>query len=611
MTAREYLNELSKKRNEASDDNSAQGKKRYNQLSRRCSLAFMATREGVESVDLLHCLTENLIHDWALPDDKVKTFQEAVSVVWHDAGDDNDNEIMARHWSRRWSLVHTAINDGVKSVCQLQNLIENLTHQWMLPDDKVKTFREAASVEWHDAEAVKGASKQSEILTNRLSRRWSLVHTAVNHGVDSVEDLQHLLLHLTHIWKLSDGNVETFREAASVEWHDAQDQDDSTTQQLSQRWLHIHSKVIKGCSSVKKLQQELGLVTTDDMDGSYDDYIVDAISPTGMTKKSIIASKSSQRPSSEPGIQITTIISNSNLKTTEMNNQSKKSGSIAEQLEMLKKGPKFATEYMVYFDPDKAEGPYNDVYLFCFIQHGVITPNTIISEKGKTSTMRAGDCKELEDFFRLFKSEEKEDLSDDIQEVDEESGMHNMPNKLLKLYWDNDDLFDSGGADEALASIYELSIDADRLCTDSGTMFFSIDDLEGYLKEDLTDNQNAIVETMVKETYRFLLHTKWDADLPAELVDLSVDVAELFDDPYTHIDYRILGHTYQVMKAEHIDITDLAKDLGIKDPNKLKHSVDFYLKRLLKVLVDGIEPNNEQMKVLEKIAQIQYNLTNS
>ena len=80
MTARDYLNELSRKRIEADNNKSAQGKKRSNQLSRRWSLAFMATKEGVESADLLRSLTENLIHDWVLPDDKVNTFKEAVSL---------------------------------------------------------------------------------------------------------------------------------------------------------------------------------------------------------------------------------------------------------------------------------------------------------------------------------------------------------------------------------------------------------------------------------------------------------------------------------------------------------------------------------------------------
>ena len=171
-----------------------------------------------------------------------------------------------------------------------------------------------------------------------------------------------------------------------------------------------------------------------------------------------------------------------------------------------------------------------------------------------------------------------------------------IPKELTRLYFDNEDLFEEvDGAFEVLERIHELSIDADKQDKKNGDLFFSIDDLEGYLKEDLSDRQNAVVEKIVKETYRFLLHTKWDADLPAELVDLSVDVAELFDDPYTHIDYRILSATYNGMKAIH----------------KSKRSVDHYLKHLLKVLVDGIEPNNEQMKVIEKIAQIQYNLRNS
>ena len=278
--------------------------------------------------------------------------------------------------------------------------------------------------------------------------------------------------------------------------------------------------------------------------------------------------------------------------------QAAKDSAVEYQKEALIEGPKFLTEYMVYFDPNKAEGPYNDVYMFCYIKHGLITPDTLIAEKGKTSTMRAGDCKELEDFFNLFETGDKEDLSDDIQEVSEESDLGDkIPKKLLKLYFDNEDLFEEvDGADEVLEQIHELSIDADKLDKDSGEMFFSKDDLEGYLKEDLSENQNAIVEEMVKETYRFLLHTKWDADLPAELIDLSVDVTELFDDPYTNVDYVILRATYKRYQN---------KDVSVK------RSVEFYLEQFLNRVNDGTEPNREQKKVLEQIAQIQYNLVNS
>ena len=55
--------------------------------------------------------------------------------------------------------------------------------------------------------------------------------------------------------------------------------------------------------------------------------------------------------------------------------------------------------------------------------------------------MCAGDCKELEDFFSLFETDNKEGLSDDIQDVVEESDLGgNIPKNLLKLYYDNKDL---------------------------------------------------------------------------------------------------------------------------------------------------------------------------
>ena len=280
--------------------------------------------------------------------------------------------------------------------------------------------------------------------------------------------------------------------------------------------------------------------------------------------------------------------------------QAVKDSAVEYQKEALIEAPKFLTEYMVYFDPNKAEGPYNDVYMFCYIKHGLITPDTLIAEKGKKDTLRAGDCKDLDDFFSLFETGDKEDLSDDIQEVSEESDLgDNIPKKLLKLYFDNEDLFEEvDGADEVLEQIHELSIDAEKLNKESMgemEMFFSKDDLEGYLKEDLSDRQNAIVENIVKETYRFLLHTKWDADLPAELIDLSVDVAELFDE-YDHVDDIILRATYNNYQN---------KDVSERKP------VERYLNRLLKKVKDGTEPNREQKKVLEQIAQIQYNIVNS
>ena len=599
MTAIDYLGELGRKLNEAGKDKSAQGKIRYNQLSRRWWLVYNATHEGVESADLLRSLTENLIYDWALPDDKVKTFKEALSVVCQDAKDDNSDDTVAHRWSRRRDLVDMAIKDGVKSVRQLQNLLENLTHQWMLPDDKVKTFQEALRVEWDDADAVKDTSKQDEIiLTNRLSRRWSrrrdLVDIAIIDGVDSVGDLQHLLLHLTRNWKLSDSNVKTFKEAACVEWRDAKDLNDSSTHQLSQRWSDIYSKFREECSSVKKLQQELNLETIDDKDGSYDDYIVDATSLSGMSKKSIVASKSSHQPVHKPGIRIIPIISYSNLKTKDMNkNQSEMANAIEKQKKALQEGQKFNKEFMVYFDSQKAEGPYNDVYMFCFIKHGVITLDTLIAEKGKTSTMRAGDCKELEDFFSLFESENKEGLSDDIQEVAEESGLgDNIPKSLLKLYYDNEDLFEEAdGADEALQNIQKLSI-GER----NGELFFTIDDLEGYLKEDLTDSQNAVVKTMVKETYRFLLHTKY-VHLPSELIDLALDVTELFDDPYTHIDYRILS---AASKAHHT-YKEITNEKEEKD-----EWVDDQVEYLKDMVVDDVTPTPDQEKKIRQISEIMY-----
>jgi hypothetical protein len=244
----------------------------------------------------------------------------------------------------------------------------------------------------------------------------------------------------------------------------------------------------------------------------------------------------------------------------------------------------FDSEYMVLFDGEKEEGPYNDAYLFCYVKHGLITKDTLVREVCKSKRERAYENSDLKLFFDYI-----EHTPDDKNDVTEESDLgDNIPKSLLKLYFDNEDLFEEvDGVDKVLEYIHEYNY--------NGETFFSKDDLEGYLKEDLSESQNAIVEKMVKETYRFLLHTKWDADLPAELIDMSVDVAELFDE-YDHIDHIILRNTYNSL--ENKDLNDVL-------------SVDDYLDFLLGKVIHGIEPNNEQKKVLEKIAQLQYNLENS
>ena len=54
----------------------------------------------------------------------------------------------------------------------------------------------------------------------------------------------------------------------------------------------------------------------------------------------------------------------------------------------------------------------------------------------------------------------------------------------------------------------------------------------------------------------------------------------------------------------------MAKRYQNKDVS-VKRSVEFYLEQFLNRVNDGTEPNREQKKVLEQIAQIQYNLVNS
>lgn len=70
--------------------------------------------------------------------------------------------------------------------------------------------------------------------------------------------------------------------------------------------------------------------------------------------------------------------------------------------EELIRRPLFNSEYMVYFTPDQAEGPYNDVYLYCYIKHGLIHKDTIVVKNDEESFQMAGECDDLSRFFREF-----------------------------------------------------------------------------------------------------------------------------------------------------------------------------------------------------------------
>lgn len=296
---RAYKEEISKQWHEAQRKNGAAAEIEAKRLGRRWSLVHTAINDGVSSVRQLKDLVDNLTRTTLLPDDKAKTFKEAVSVEWHDADDyknrSESDKVLSSRLSRRWSLVHTACNEGVASVAQLRNLITNLTHAWSLPDSKVKSFKEAVSVEWHDADDVQDQSKDNEILSKRLSRRWSLIHTAVGEDITSVAKLQHLLLHLTKNWTLPDNKVKTFKEAKSVEWHDADDL--GKGRELSSQWSSILSMTNKKCTSVKKIQSDLKLETSDNLSGEYDDYVIDATSLQGMVR---VSKNTAPTPAAKP-----------------------------------------------------------------------------------------------------------------------------------------------------------------------------------------------------------------------------------------------------------------------------------------------------------------------
>ena len=134
-----------------------------------------------------------------------------------------------------------------------------------------------------------------------------------------------------------------------------------------------------------------------------------------------------------------------------------------EQENALKVNVKFLTEYMVYFDSQKAEGPYNDVYMYCFIKHGLITKDTKICEKGTTKIQRAGDCDDLQDFFNLVSSIRHNTVSQELRQDSPEDKLHKAWDKklskdLIDKFIQNAELFDTDDSaiidEEILESIY-------------------------------------------------------------------------------------------------------------------------------------------------------------
>ena len=273
-----------------------------------------------------------------------------------------------------------------------------------------------------------------------------------------------------------------------------------------------------------------------------------------------------------------------------------------EQENALKVNVKFLTEYMVYFDSQKAEGPYNDVYMYCFIKHGLITKDTKICEKGTTKIQRAGDCDDLQDFFNLVSSIRHNTVSQELRQDSPEDKLHKAWDKklskdLIDKFIQNAELFDTDDSaiidEEILESIYAQT---EKFDNDRGEVHFKVADFDGYAKEDLTNEQNEALKELAREVLRFLLHKEWDGTLPEELIDLIVDVADLFDDPYDpkYIDYKILRYTYMHHENSSPDEKDMFE-------------IDDILDHLKDRMVDGATPTPKQEKILREIATIQYN----
>jgi len=318
-------------------------------------------------------------------------------------------------------------------------------------------------------------------------------------------------------------------------------------------------------------------------------------------KKLFVLSKSSRRPASEPGKQITPNILSPNYKTKDMNNnQSEMANAIEKQIKALQEGPKFDKEFMVYFDSQKAEGPYNDVYMFCFIKHKVISKETKIFEKGTSKIIKAGDCKDLEDFFSLF-SHADYNVSSVPQEETPEEALHKawdekLSKSLIDNFIENADLFNNENGSELidediLESIYTQT---ESFNLKEAEVHFQVSDLEGYANEELTDKQSEELNKLVRKVLGFLLHRKWDETLPPKMVDLIIKVADLFDDPYDekYIDRKICVFTYKLKGDDSFEIDDFTDQLE-------------------GILVDDVTPTAEQEKILHEIAVMMHNYVNS
>ena len=280
-----------------------------------------------------------------------------------------------------------------------------------------------------------------------------------------------------------------------------------------------------------------------------------------------------------------------------------------EQEKALKEGPKFLTEYMVYFDPEKAEGPYNDVYMYCYIKNRIITKDTKICEKGSNKIQRAGDCNDLQDFLNLVPSTDNNAIAQDNKESAPELALHRawdkkLSKELIDKFIQNAELFDCEEESDIIDKEILENIFAQtekEFNKEKGEIKFRVVDFEGYIKEDLSDEQQGALKELAKEVLRFMLHKKWDGTLPEEMIDLVTDVAELFEDPYEpeRIDLKICRGTYVARR----------KSTQMDDIKERYKDIDRQVHKLEKLIVvdeyDDIELTPHQEEVLRQIATLQ------
>lgn len=155
----------------------------------------------------------------------------------------------------------------------------------------------------------------------------------------------------------------------------------------------------------------------------------------------------------------------------------------------------FDSKYMVLFDGEKEEGPYNDAYLYSYAKHGLLKKNTLIRKQGELSKQKAGDNEDMQLIFNYL-----EMISHPLHVKWDDKLSANLVHSFITYADLFEDPHDPDRIDrKILKSIDEYQNDMDLYDVD---VFSS--DIEQMARENLTDAERKTIHYLINKVDNYL-----------------------------------------------------------------------------------------------------------